>query len=117
VKAGLAVPEDELPKIPKRARTPADVGPVADLLSAVCKIRAREHGVAMSLVASRDELERFAGGEREGHPLAEGWRHTLVGAELEALLEGRLMARITDSKLVLQPCGDPSPRMADHDGE
>ena len=101
IATGMAVPEDELPRLPKRSRVPTDAQPIADVLSAVCRVRAREHGVAMTLLATRDELERFAAGDREGHPLAEGWRHVLVGAELEALLDGRLTLAIQGGRIAL----------------
>lgn len=103
VKRGESVPEDELPRMPKRTRMPRDTQPIADLLSAVVRVRASEHGVAPTLLASRDDLERFAGGEREGHPLAEGWRHTLVGVELEAILAGAVCIRVVNGRLELTP--------------
>jgi ribonuclease D len=103
VLAGEAVADDELPRMQKRSRIPRDAQPLADLLSAVLRLRAREHGVAPSLFASRDELERFASGDREGHPLASGWRHALVGAELEAILDGRVAIRIDGGQILLTP--------------
>lgn len=103
VRRGESVPDDELPRLPKRTRVPRDTQPIADLLSAVVRIRAGEHGVAPTLLASRDDLERFAGGEREGHPLAEGWRHALVGAELEAILAGAVCVRVENGRLTLTP--------------
>ncbi|MDO8880056.1 MAG: ribonuclease D [Coriobacteriia bacterium] len=110
---GMAVPEEDLPRLPKRSRVPTDAQPVADVLSAVCRIRAREHGVALTLLATRDELERFAAGEREGHPLAEGWRRTLVGAELEALLDGRSSLSIHDGRIVLSEVSEERADAAD----
>lgn len=103
IRAGETVPEEELPRMPKRTRMPRDTQPIADLLSAVVRVRAAEHGVAPTLLASRDDLERFAGGEREGHPLSEGWRHTLVGAELEAILAGAVCLKIEQGRLILTP--------------
>lgn len=103
VRAGEAVPEDELPRLPKRDRIPKDAQPIADVLSAVVRVRAREHGVAPALFASRDDLERFAGGDRQGHPLTSGWRHLLVGAELEAILDGRVSVRVIDGRIALKP--------------
>jgi len=102
---GEAVPEEELPRLPKRSRMPRDAQPLADLLSAVVRVRAAEHGVAATLLASRDDLERFANGEREGHPLSEGWRRTLVGAELEAILAGTVDLRIVGGRIVVVPSG------------
>lgn len=103
VGAGLAADEDDLPRLPKRNRMPTDAQPIADVLSAVCRLRAREHGVAVTLLANRDELERFAAGEREGHPLSEGWRRTLVGAELEEICDGRRALAVVDGRVVLEP--------------
>jgi ribonuclease D len=105
VRRGEALPEESLPRLPKRSRVPRDAQPLADLLSAVLRIRAREHDVAPSLLASRDDLERFASGERDGHPLTAGWRHVLVGAELEAILDGRICVTVENGQLHLAPLG------------
>ncbi|MHB1017680.1 MAG: ribonuclease D [Coriobacteriia bacterium] len=103
IRDGMAVPDDELPRLPKRDRVPTDAQPIADLLSAVLRVRAREHGVAPSLIASRDDLERFVSGDREGHPLSSGWRHTLAGAELAAIADGAISVRVVGGKLALTP--------------
>jgi ribonuclease D len=106
VRAGEAVPEDQLPRLPRRRRPATDAQPIADVLSAVVRLRAREHGVATTLLATRDDLERFAQGEREGHPLASGWRHAIVGAELEALLDGRSAVSVRNGRLWIEPVAD-----------
>lgn len=103
IAAGERVPEQELPRLPKRERTPRDAQPIADMLSAVLRVRAREHGVAPALFASRAELEQFAAGDRSGHPLTAGWRHALVGAELEAILDGRVAVTVAEGRIVLSP--------------
>lgn len=115
IEAGMAVPDDELPRLPKRDRIPTDAQPVADLLNAVLRVRAREHGVAPGLIASRDDLERFASGDREGHPLSAGWRHTLAGAELGAILDGTVSVRVADGKLAVSPM-EARPCAEDADG-
>lgn len=115
IRAGEEVPDDQLPRLPKRMRMPSDAQPVADVLSAVVRLRAKEHGVAPTLLASRDELERFASGDREGHPLSAGWRHTLVGAELEALLDGRTALRISGGRVVLSDLAAATPKGARDD--
>ena len=61
--------------------------------------------MAPTLLASRADLERFASGEREGHPLSEGWRHTLVGAELEAILGGVMDVRVDGGRITVVPGG------------
>lgn len=106
VARGTAVPDEELPSLKKRRRPVGDVDAAVDLMVAVLRLRAREHGVAMPLLASRDELERLAAGEREGHPLLEGWRRGMVGEELIALLDGRIELRLDDGELVVTPRND-----------
>lgn len=101
VERGILVPEDELPYIEKKRRLTGDVDAAVDLMIALVRRRAKEHGVAMPLLASRDDLERLAGGDREGHPLLEGWRATMVGSELVDLLEGRIELRLDDGELVI----------------
>jgi len=100
---GMAAPESELPVIAKRRRVQGDVDGAVDLMIALVRARAREHGVAMPLLASRDDLERLAGGEREASPLLEGWRRTMVGDELIALLDGSLAMRLDEGTLVIEP--------------
>ena len=103
---GLAVPEADLPSIAKRKRVQGDVDGAVDLMIALVRTRAREHGVAMPLLASRDDLERLAGGEREASPLLEGWRRSMVGDELVRLLDGSIAMRLVEGILVIEPRSD-----------
>ena len=99
---GLAYAESDLPSLAKRRRPQGDVDAAVDLMVALVRLRAREHGVAMPLLASRDELERLAAGEREASPLLEGWRASMVGTELLALLDGTLAMRLDEGALVIE---------------
>ncbi|HZL03878.1 MAG TPA: ribonuclease D [Coriobacteriia bacterium] len=101
INRGREIPDDELPRLPKRKRLEGDVSDITDLLSALLRLRAREHGVAPTLIATRDELERFAAGERDESPLGSGWRHTLVGAELAELLDGRISLAAERGRIVV----------------
>jgi ribonuclease D len=101
VERGRAIPDDELPVLAKRRRPAGDVDAAVDLMVALVRLRARQRGVAMPLLASRDDLERLAAGERESHPLLEGWRADMVGNELVDLLEGRIELRLEDGELVV----------------
>ncbi len=99
VTRGMAVPDDALPSLPKRKRLTGDVDGAVDLMIALVRLRAREHGVAMPLMASRDDLERLAGGDREGSALLEGWRKAMVGNELVDLLEGHISLSLFEGQL------------------
>lgn len=107
VAAGVAVPDADLPSLEKRRRPVGDVDGAVDLMIALVRLRAREHGVAMPLMASRDDLERLAAGEKEASPLLEGWRKKMVGDELVALLEGRLELRLESGVLVVEQARTP----------
>ncbi len=103
VALGRAVPEDLLPVLDRRRRRAAqDTDAAVDLMVALVRMRAREHGVAMPILASRDDLERLASGDREAHALLEGWRREIVGEELLALLEGRIGLALKDGVLVVE---------------
>lgn len=99
VAAGVAVAECDLPSLPKRKRLNGDVDGAVDLMVALVRLRAKEHGVAMPLLAARDDIERLAGGDRESSPLLEGWRASMVGNELVDLLDGRLSLTLEDGHL------------------
>ncbi len=100
---GLSVPEEDLPSLPKRRRPAGDVDGAVDLMIALVRLRAREHGVAMPLLASRDDLERLAAGEREASPLLEGWRRKMVGDELLKLLDGEIALSVEEGALSVAP--------------
>lgn len=102
VNEGLATPEAERPQLAKRRRPAKGAAQLADLMGVLVRVRAREHGVAPTLLATRDDLESFADGETDENPLMTGWRHTLVGAELEALVRGELSLRVDDGKVVVE---------------
>jgi ribonuclease D len=99
VARGVETPEDQLPVLERKRRPAGDIDGAVDLMVALVRLRAREHGVAMPLLASREDLERLAAGERESSPLLEGWRKSLVGNELIDLLDGRLSLSVNDGKL------------------
>jgi ribonuclease D len=103
VETARALPEAELPMLERRRRRPAqDTEGAVDLMVALVRLRAREHGVAMPILASRDDLERLAAGDREAHALLEGWRREIVGEELLALLEGRITLRLENGLLEVE---------------
>jgi len=103
VERGREVPDDELPILERRRRRPAaDIDGAIDLMVALVRLRAREHGVAMPILASRDDLERLASGDREAHALLEGWRREIVGDELLALLEGRIALTLKNGLLEIE---------------
>ncbi len=106
VERGLAVPREEWPVLPSRRRSEVRAE-VVDLMAALVRLRARQHGVAPASLATRDDLEAFAEGD-ESSPLASGWRHAMVGAELEGLLRGDVVLGVVDGEACALPARFPS---------
>ena len=82
VREALALPEELLPDPPRspKPRGNGERASVVALMSALLRCRARIHRVAPEVLASAEELERIAAGEREG-----------IGVnDLLALLDGKI---------------------------
>lgn len=103
VRRGLAMGDDELPQFKRKRRGSPEGDGVVDLVAALVRLRAKEHGVAVPLLASRDEMERIASGETEGCQVLEGWRRTLVGEELLDLMSGKIAMKIDGGRVIITP--------------
>ena len=92
---------------PSQARPPAprpEDAPLIALAEALLRARAREAGIAYELLASRADLQAVVAAWRAGAAEADvrtlrGWRRELVGAELLALLGGRVSLSVRDASL------------------
>lgn len=95
VEEGLSMPR-ERQKLPptQGARERAAPG-VASLCLAWAAQRADDEDLDPALLATRDEIEAFASGA-EGTRLASGFRHAIVGRDLERILAGE--AAVTGGK-------------------
>ena len=93
IAAGIASEPIDVPREPPRdvARR---VAAASELAAVLLRIRCDAADLAPELVATRGDLERFAEAivtaAVDGQPLATGWRHELVGAELRELIAGRI---------------------------
>jgi ribonuclease D len=90
VDRALALPEDEWPPLPGGRGQRVDNDSLVALLQALLRLRCDAHGVAMKLVAKRDDLEKIAVGEEPETPVLHGWRREIFGADALELLAGRL---------------------------
>lgn len=92
VATALETPREEWPQPPPPQHAAPSTG-VAELLQAVLRLRAEEAGIAPSLLATNADLQvlvaRHAAGESAELPIMSGWRKTIAGGDLLALLEGR----------------------------
>lgn len=110
VREALDQPADRLPEeLPPRPEGVGDRGPVVALLGALLRVRAREHRVATEVLATTEELERLAAGEREGIGVLSGWRRDLLGGELLALLDGKVSLTVRNGRVAASPPPGPGP--------
>jgi ribonuclease D len=107
VERGRNCPEKELPRLPQIREDDPELNVTVDLLATFVKMRARESRIATSYLATKKDLMEFANAHRNGHVsqparLKLGWRHDLVGRELERFLDGKLALAVDPRKTRLR---------------
>jgi len=92
IAAALETPKETWPQPPPSPTATPSTG-VVELLQAVLRLRAEEASIAPTLLATNADLQllvqRHAAGAAAELPIMQGWRHTIAGGALMALLEGR----------------------------
>ncbi len=92
IRTGLELPR-EARRLPPRPEAEPPASLVLLCLAWVAQ-RASDEGIEPSMLASRDEVESFVLDPNAGR-LARGFRHALLGADLQRLLRGDLCLRTT----------------------
>ncbi|PCH45638.1 MAG: ribonuclease D [Hyphomicrobiales bacterium] len=99
VQAGLAIPKDELPVVPRPSRSPEGTGAATELLKVLLKVVAEQHGVAGKVIATVDELEKIAADDDADVPALQGWRRELFGKQALELKRGDISLGFEDRKI------------------
>lgn len=73
---------------------------VLDVLSAVVRLRAEENALNPIILATRKDLEALLFDE-PGSLLLHGWRYSMVGKELQGLLQGQFTISVNKNDLTL----------------
>jgi ribonuclease D len=103
VARGLAIPDAECPRPEAREPLPKGIGPVADLLKVLLKMKCEEADVAQRLVASADDVELIAAlGEKAAVHTLVGWRREVFGEAALRLLRGELTLAVERGKVRLR---------------
>ncbi|UWQ06104.1 ribonuclease D [Aliiroseovarius crassostreae] len=90
VAAGLACPQESLPKVTDKSKEKLQVNPaLADLLRVLLKARCEQEKVAQKLIASAADLDALAAGKRNVQAL-KGWRAQVFGSDAVRLCDGKL---------------------------
>ncbi len=101
VQEGLSVPDADLPELPDRGPKNLADDSIVKLMGVLVRNRSAEHGIAVSLLASAQDLESLAAGERGHNPLLQGWRKAMIGDALLKLLRGELSLRVQGDAVVV----------------
>ena len=102
VKSGLAVPNDQLPKV-DQSSVKLQVNPaLADLLRVLLKSKSDNEDVAAKLIASSAELDALAAGERDMKAMR-GWRKKVFGNDAILLCDGKVGLAVDRQKVVTVP--------------
>lgn len=93
VARGVAVPDEDCPRPPKRPVISDDDGLAADLVMSCLRTLCQRVQIAPAMITNRSGVEQLVVAHRADaaadHPLLNGWRGELVGPDLLAMLEGR----------------------------
>lgn len=102
VARGLAIPENECPELDAKRDVPRGVGPVADLLKVLLKMKCDQEDVAQKLVASSADVDLIAAdGENADVRALHGWRRQVFGEDAVRLRNGELSLAISGRKVIL----------------
>lgn len=99
VKRGLALPENEAPRLEPRADIPPGLGPIIELLRVLLKFHCDENEVAQKLIANSGDLEALAAHDEADIPALKGWRRELFGDEALKLKHGKLALTTAGKKV------------------
>jgi ribonuclease D len=94
-------PPAPLPRTTAPPRLNASQDALVDVLTAVVRMSGTANSLNPAVLAGRKDLERLVAGNGDCAVL-HGWRRSLVGNQLQALLDGELSLSVRDGKLAFQ---------------
>lgn len=101
VQAALAIPKEELPKVPKPVQGAEGSNAASELLKVLLRQVADQQGVAAKVLASSDDIDRLAtDGEKAEVAALNGWRREVFGEKALRLVRGELAMRFSGRKIV-----------------
>lgn len=100
IQRGTQLPKDELRLPPKKPENLPKVDGVISLCLAWLAQRARQEGLDMSVLGTRDDVTALV--LEQPSRLSKGWRETLVGGELRSIIEGSAALVVNGTELGLE---------------
>jgi len=108
--AARQIPASQYVKLPKERPLPQGAAGLHELLKLLLKLTSQESGVVAKLIASDDDLKRFATFKDRNNPILKGWRKELFGNRAIELRNGKLSIRYDNIKhcVSITPVADVS---------
>ncbi len=100
VRRAIALPKDQLPRIPKMRVAANGNGAAVDLLKVLLKMTSESHGVAAKVIATVDDLEAIASDDDADVPALHGWRRELFGEAALRLKRGDMALAVRRNQVV-----------------
>ncbi len=101
-----AIPEKDLPPLPRQKRMPEGCGAATEMLKVLLKLTTEQHGVAAKVIATVDDLEKIAADDQADIPALKGWRRKLFGDRALALKNGQIALGYSNRKVEVIELGD-----------
>jgi ribonuclease D len=101
ITAAKALPDSDLPEVPRERGGPSASPALVALLKVLLAAKSEEHHVAPRLLASSDDLDRLAVEARPDLPALHGWRREVFGEAALALKSGRLALGVDGRRVKL----------------
>lgn len=90
IAAAKAIPQEELPKIPRPKQAPEGCQAATEMLKVLLKVTVEKYGVAAKIIATVDDLEKIAADDNADVSALKGWRKELFGNQALDLKNGRI---------------------------
>ena len=102
VNRALAIPREELPKLPRQSAPSEGASAAAEVLKVLLRIVAEQEGVAAKVVANSEDIERLATeGERADVAALHGWRREVFGEKALKLIRGELAIKFENRRIAI----------------
>ena len=96
---GMAVKDDQLPKLPKPRQAPEGTAAATEMLKVLLKLTVEEEGVAAKVIANVSDLERIAADDYAQVSAMRGWRLELFGQRALRLKNGEIALGFSGKKI------------------
>ncbi len=100
INSALAIPKEEMPRLPKFPQAQEGSSAAAELLKVLLRMVAEKEGVAAKVLASSDDIDRLAAeGDAADVPALHGWRREVFGEKALQLVRGEIALKFERRKI------------------